>query len=332
MQFNRLNRRSLITLIGGSAVWPLAARAQQPGRIPKVGILAWGNQLNSPVIDSFRREMSNLGYAEGRGFTLEFRSAAGDPAAIASFASELVQMPVDVILSDGTPATLAAKQATTTIPIVTAVLGVEPVAAGLITSYARPDGNITGFTILAPELGPKRLTILQEAVPGLKRVGVVWNAANPLNTVSQVTPIVEAAAGLRIEIEPGPVQSPDELAAVFEKFKARQVSAVITVAEAMLFQERQRIIELAMAAQLPGMFPDRLFAAAGGLLFYGPDVLDLFKRAAGYVDRILKGAKVGDLPFEQPTRFELVINLKTAKALGIAMPPTLLALADEVIE
>jgi len=310
----------------------MAAQAQQAGRVAKIGILAWGVDLTSPAIDSFRRELRNIGYLEGRDVTIEFRYAAGDAARIAELAAELVQMPVDIIVSDGTPATLAARQATTSLPIVTAALGVEPVSAGLVTSYARPEGNITGFTILAPELGPKRLAILKEAVPGLKRVGLIWNAANPLNATPQVGPIVEAARGLGVEIEAGPVQNRDELASAFAKLKAQQVSAVITVADAMLFQERQRIVDLAMAAQLPGMFADRLFANAGGLLFYGPDVLDLFKRAADYVDRILKGTKIGDLPFEQPTRFELVINLKTAKTLSIAIPPTLLALADEVIE
>jgi putative ABC transport system substrate-binding protein len=328
-----VKRREFITLVGGAAAWPLTARAQQANRVVKIGILASGNQLTSPVIESFRREMRNLGYLEGSNMTIEFRTTAGgDPSGIAGCAAELVQASVDVIVTDGTPATFAAKQATTTIPIVFAVFAGDAVAAGLVTSYARPGGNLTGFTILASELGTKRLDILKEVVPGVKRVGVLLNSANPLNATLQVASITEAARTLGIEIEMGPVQNRDELAGAFEKFKTQQVSAVITVAEAMLFQERQRIVELAMAAQLPGIYPDRLFANAGGLLFYGPDVLDLFKRTAGYVDRILKGANAAELPIEQPTRFEFVINLKAAKALGISIPPTLLTRADEVIE
>ena len=326
-----MRRREFLGVMGGAAAWPIAARAQQANRVAKIGILAYGNRLASPVIESFRHELRNLGYLEGRDSTIEFRTAADDPARIASLAAELVQASVDVIVTDGYPSTLAAKQATTTIPIVMAVI-VEPVAMGLVASYARPGGNITGFTILASELGTKRLEILKEAVPGLERVGVVWNSANPVNATQQLAAIAEAARAMGIEIETGPVQNRDEFASAFEKFKARRVSAVITVAEALLFQERQRIVDLATAAQLPGIYPDRPFADAGGLLFYGPNVLDLFKRAAGYVDRILKGAKAGDLPVEQPTRFELVINLKAARALGMTIPPTLLTRADEVIE
>jgi putative ABC transport system substrate-binding protein len=240
-------------------------------------------------------------------------------------------MPVDIIVTDGAPAALAVKRATTTIPVVMAVIA-EPVAMGLVQSFARPGGNITGFSILAPELGTKRLEILKEAVPGVKRVGVLWNSANPVNASVQTSSIAEAARRLGIEIELVGAPNRDGLAPAFERFKTQPVSAVLTVPEAMLFQERQRIVDLATAARLPGIYPDRLFADAGGLLFYGPDVLDLFKRAAGYVDRILKGAKAADLPVEQPTRFELVVNLKAAKAIDVTLPPTLLTRADEVIE
>ena len=241
-------------------------------------------------------------------------------------------MPVDFIVTDGTSAVFAAKQATKTIPIVMAVFGGDPAAAGLVSSYARPGGNITGSTILTPELGSKRLEILKEALPDLKRIGVIWNPANPTSAQPQLVPIAEAARRLSIEIEMGPVQTRDELASAFEKLKAQRVSAVMTVADLMMFQEHQRIAELAMAAQLPGIYPDRQFADAGGLLFYGPNVLDLFKRAAGYVDRVLKGAKAGELPIEQPTKFDFVVNLKAAKALGVTMPATLLFRATEVIE
>lgn len=328
-----MRRRDFIALLGGAAAaWPLAVRAQQAGRFVKIGVLASGNRLNSPVIESFRRALSNLGYVEGRDIAIEFRTTAGgDPALLGDFAAELVRTSVDVIVTDGAPAALAVKQATTTIPVVMAVIA-DPVAMGLVQSFARPGGNITGFSILAPELGTKRLEILKEAVPGVKRVGVLWNSANPVNASVQTSSIAEAARGLGIEIELVGAPNRDGLAAAFERFKAQPVSAVLTVPEAMLFQERQRIVELATAARLPGIYPDRLFADAGGLLFYGPDVLDLFKRAAGYVDRIIKGAKPIDLPVEQPTRFEFVINLKAARAIGITIPPTLLTRADEVIE
>ena len=324
-----MRRREFIAGLGGAAAWPVVAGAQSD-RVAKVGILAYGNKPNSPVIEAFRSELGKLGYVEGGNLAIEFRGPANDPSRIDNLASELVLASVDVIVTDGLPSALAAKKATTSIPIVMAVV-LDPVAAG-VSSYARPGGNMTGFTVLAPELGTKRLEILKEVVPDLKRVGVVTNGAAPMNATPQLAALREAAGGLGLEIEEGPVGNRDEFASVFEKFKAQRVSAVATVAEAMLFQERQRIVDLALASRLPGMYPDRPFADAGGLLFYGPLVVDLFKRAAGYVDRILKGAKVGDLPIEQPTHFEFVVNLKTAKALGLKVPPSLLARADEVIE
>jgi putative ABC transport system substrate-binding protein len=327
-----MRRREFITLVGGAVAWPIAARAQQAGRVTKIGILASGNQLNSPMIESFRQELRTLGYVEGRDTTIEFRTTAGgDFARIGAFAAELANTPVDIIVTDGTPASLAARQATASIPVVMAVIA-DPVAIGLVQSYARPGGNITGFSIFASELGAKRLEILKEALPGLKRVGVLWNSANPLNASVQTPMIIEAARGLGIEVELSGTPDRDGLAAAFERFTAQQVSAVLTLPEAMLFQERQRIVDLATAARLPGMYPDRPFADVGGLLFYGPDVRDLFRRAAGYVDRILKGAKPAELPVEQPTRFELVVNLKAAQAIGITLPPTLLTRADVVIE
>jgi len=304
---------------------------QQTGRIAKIGILTSGNQLTSPVIEKFRREMRDLGYVEGRDITIEFRTSALDPGRLTGFATELAQAAVDVLVTDSAASVFAAKQATTVIPIV-AVLGADPLAAGLIASYARPGGNITGFTLLAPELGTKRLEILKETVPGAKRIGVFWNSANASNAIQQVSAIGEAARGLGLEIVTNTLQHRDELASTFDKLKAARVSAVMTLADAMLFAERQLVVDLAMAAKLPGIFPERPFADAGGLLSYGPDVLDVFKRAAGYVARILKGDKAADLPFELPSRFELAINLKTAKALGISVPSSLLAHADEVIE
>jgi ABC-type uncharacterized transport system substrate-binding protein len=208
-----MRRRAFITLLGGAAAaWPLSASGQPTSRTVKVGVLTSGNQFTSPAIASFRREMGNLGYVEGGNLTIEFRTAPGEPQRIVSQAAELVGMPVDVIVTDGTPAALAAKQATSNIPIVMAVIGVDPIQSGLVTSFARPDGNITGFAILAPELGTKRLEILKEAVPGLKRVGVLWNSTNPTNSTSQLAALAEAAGALGIEIQAVPVQNRDGFA------------------------------------------------------------------------------------------------------------------------
>jgi putative tryptophan/tyrosine transport system substrate-binding protein len=328
-----MKRREFIVLLGGAAAaWPLSASGQPTSRTVKVGILTSGNQFTSPAIASFRREMGNLGYVEGGNLTIEFRTAPGEPQRIVSQAAELVGMPVDVIVTDGTPAALAAKQATSNIPIVMAVIGVDPVQSGLVTSFARPGGNITGFPILAPELGTKRLEILKEAVPGLKRVGVLWNSTNPTNSTPQLAALAEAAGALGIEIQAVPVQNRDGFAPAFDELKALQVSAVTTLADAMMFGERQQVVELAIAARLPGMFSERPYAEAGGLLSYGPDIFDCFKRAAGYVDRILKGEKPANLPVQFPTKFELVINLKTAKAIGHEVPAGLVLRADTVIE
>ena len=319
--------------LGGllAAAWPIVAHAQATRNVT-VGILA-SAQRTSPLIAGFLGELNRLGYIEGRNLKIEFRTNAGtDSARFADAAAQLVQASVDIIVVDGTPSALAAKQATTSIPIVMAAIGGDPTAAGLVQSYARPGGNITGFTLVAPELGGKRLQILKEAVHGLERVGLLWNAANPLNADPQIKAMTDAAAAMGLEIELGPLQNRDDFASAFEKFKSRRVSAVLSVADAFLFAERHLLIELATSSQLPAMFPDRPFASDGGLMVYGPDVLDLFKRAAGYVDRILRGANPGELPVEQPTRFELVINLKAAKAIGITIPPTLIARADEVIE
>ncbi len=326
-----MKRRQFVGGLMGTAAWPIVARAQATRNFT-VGILA-SAQRTSPLMIGFLNELNRRGYVEGRNLTIEFRTIAGiDPARIAELAVQLVQASVDIIVVDGTPTALAAKQATTSIPIVMAAIGGDPTIAGLVQSYARPGGNITGFTLVAPELGGKRLQILKEAVQGLGRVGLLWNAANPLNAEPQIKATTDAAAAMGLEIEPGPLRNRDDFASAFEKFKSRRVSAILSVADAFLFAERHLLIELATSSQLPAMFPDRPFASDGGLMVYGPDVLDLFKRAAGYVDRILRGANPGDLPVEQPTRFELVINLQAAKAIGITIPPTLIARADEVIE
>ena len=246
-------------------------------------------------------------------------------------AIELAQAHVDVLVTDSAAALSAAKQATAVIPIV-AVLVADPVAAGFVKNYAHPGGNITGFTLLAPELGTKRLEVLKETVPAAHRIGVLWNSVNVSSADQQLEVLGQAARRLGLEIVTRTVQHRDELASAFDSFKAEQISAVMTLADAMLFAERQLVVDLALAAKMPGIFPERPFVDAGGLLSYGLDVIDVFARAAGYVVRILKGEKPGDLPILQPAKFDFVINLKSAKAIGLTVPPMLLAQAGEVIE
>jgi putative ABC transport system substrate-binding protein len=327
-----MRRREFITLIGGAAAaWPLAARAQQPARPFRIGVLAFGQDPASPLFNAFRDEMRKLGHIEGQTYILEFRSARGDADRTRSFAAELARLPVDVILADGGTASLAAKQATTAIPIVMAVTS-DPVGIGLVASLARPGGNLTGFSILSPELGSKRLALLKEAVPAARLVGVLLNAASPITGAQQLAPIKHAALALDMDLVVGEAQSRDSIPAAVDALVARGISALIVVGDALFFNERTVIIDLARTNRLPAIYPEREYAEDSGLIAYGPSVPDNFRRAAGYVARILRGEKAGDLPVEQPVKFELVINLKTAKTLGLDVPAQLLARADEVIE
>jgi putative ABC transport system substrate-binding protein len=329
-----MKRREFITLLGSAAAaWPLAARAQQPSRPVRIGLLTSGGDLAVSTFDALRQELNRLGYVEGRTAVLEFRSAGGDhdPARILSLAAELVRLPVDIIVTEGTQASLAAKQATSTVPIVMAVVG-DPVATGLVSNLARPGGNITGFTVLAPELGTKRLDLLREAVPGLKRVGVLWNPGSAANGRLQVDAIEAAARTLDIAAEIGGADHRDTIPIALNSLAERGVSALMVIADSVFFTAHRLIVELAIEKRLPGVYPDRPFAFAGGLLFYGPDVVENFRRSARYVDRILKGTRAGELPVEQPAKFELIVNMKAAKAIGLDVPPMLLARADEVIE
>jgi len=328
-----MRRRDFITLLGGAAAaaWPLAARAQQPTRPFRIGVLAFGQDPASPLFDAFRDEMRKLGHIEGQTYVLEFRSARGDADRTQSFAAELARLPVDVILTDGGSASLAAKQATAAIPIVMAVIS-DAVGIGLVASLARPGGNLTGFSILSPELGSKRLALLKEAVPAARVVGVLLNAASPITGAQQLAPIKHAALALDMDLVIGEVQSRDSISTAIDALLARGISALIVVGDAMFFNERKVMVDLAWKNRLPAIYPEREYAEAGGLIAYGPSVPDNFRRAAGYVARILRGEKPGDLPVVQPTKFELVINLKTAKALGLDVPWFLQQRADEVIE
>jgi putative tryptophan/tyrosine transport system substrate-binding protein len=327
-----IGRRDFITLLGGAAAtWPLAARAQQPVRPFRIGVLAFGQDPASPSFDAFRDEMRKLGHIEGQTYVLEFRSARGDADRTQGFALELARLPVDVILTDGGSASLAAKQATAAIPIVMAIIG-DAVGIGLVASLARPGGNVTGFSILSPELGSKRLALLKEAVPAARVVGVLLNAASPITGAQQLAPIKHAALALDRDLVIGEVQGRDSIPAALDALLARGISALIVVGDAMFFNERKVMVELAWKNRLPAIYPEREYAEDGGLIAYGPSVPDNFRRAAGYVVRILRGEKPGDLPVVQPTKFELVINLKTAKALGVTITNSMQSLADEVIE
>jgi ABC-type uncharacterized transport system substrate-binding protein len=325
-----VRRREFITLLGGAAAWPLGARAQQPGRPARVGVLTPGGEIANPLYAAFRQEMRRLGYAEGHTLILEFRSAAGSADRLPELAAELARMPVDVILVEATAAARAAKQATSSIPIVMGVVA-EPVETGLVANLARPGGNITGFTSLTPELGTKRLGLLKEAFPDMTRVGVLLNPRNPGNEL-QLASIKRAAATLGLAVETAEAERRDDIAAALDRLRERGVFALIVLGDSVFFNEYKLIVLLATAKRLPAIYPDRVYADAGGMIFYGPDVTNNFRRAADYVDRILKGAKPGDLPVQQPTKFELIINAAAAKAIDVTLPSTLLLRADEVIE
>ena len=332
MRFYRLSRREITSLLGGAAaIWPLSAGAQQATQPPRVGLLAFDQELTSPLFDAFRDEMRRLDHVEGRTYVLEFRSARGDSNRLKSVAMELIQIPVDVIVTDSGAASIAAKNATATIPIVMGVIS-DPIGIGLVASLARPGGNVTGFSIISPQLGSKRLTLLKETVPDSMRVGVLLNSAAPVTGAQQLTPMKEAAATLGVELVVGEAMSPDGISAAIDRLLSSRISALIVVGDAVFFNQRQLIVDRAAANRLPGIYPEREYAEAGGLMAYGPNVTDNFRRAAGYVTRILKGMKASELPVEQPTKFDFVINLKSAKALGLTVPPMLFARADEVIE
>ena len=325
-------RREFISLLSGAvATWPLAARAQQPARLIRIGFLTAGGDVGSLNYQAFRQELRRLGYFEGQNATIEFRSAGGNNGKVQGLVAELVTLPVDIIVTWGALATIAAKRATSTIPIVIGT-ATDPIASGLVQNLARPEGNVTGFSTLAPELGTKRLELLREAVPNIDRVGILWSSANPTNGKPQVQAILNAAQVLGLATEIEGADNADGIEGAIEALTRREVAALIIVADSVFSGARKRIVGLATAKRLPAIYPDRRFVAVGGLMSYGPDVPDNFRRAAGYVDRILKGAKPGDLPVEQPTKFELVINMKAAAAIGLKISPGLPLRSDEVIE
>jgi putative ABC transport system substrate-binding protein len=314
----------LVTLTLAILVVLLAAAAQPGSKIPRLGILE-----DSPFWEAFRQQLRDLGYIEGQHITIEYRFAEGRADRLPGLAAELVRLPVDVMATFGTPATRAAKDATRTIPIVMVSVG-DPLRAGLLASLARPGGNVTGSTILGPELSPKRLQILQEVVPSLSRVAFLWNPTNPAN-VLHYEDIQAAAQTLGMPLQSVEVRTPDEFKPAFTAMRQEHPDALIITADPMHQLHVGQILDFAAESRLPVMANVKENVTAGALLSYGANLPELFRRGALYVDKILKGATPADLPVHQPTTFELVINLKTAQALGLTIPPTLLFQADEVI-
>jgi len=327
-----MNRRAFTTLLGGAAVvWPIAARAQQAGKVHRIGVLETiSTTLNVANFYALREGLRQLGYAEGQNLVIEYRSADGRDDRFPGLARELLALKVDVIVTRGTPAAKAVKNATSTVPVVMTASG-DPVGVGLVTSLARPGGNITGLSAIVGELSPKRLELIREIVPGLARIAVLANTSN--DAVRRDWARIETAArSLGVQAQPLDLRESDALGPTFDDASARRADALVVVIDAITQANQQRIVDLAMKHRLPAIYSSREFVDAGGLISYGVSYPDLYRRAATYVDKILKGTKPADLPVVQPTKFELVINLKTAKALGIEVPPTLLARADEVIE
>jgi len=328
-----IKRREFITLLGGSAVWPLAARAQQVSRIPRIGYLSPSSASPGPLnyYDEFRRELRELGYVEGQNIVIDYRFAAGRFDRLPQLAAELVQLNVDVIVSVVTQASLAAKNATRTIPIVIVSVG-DPVGAGLVASLARPGANVTGNSSMTIEVIGKSLALLKQAVPQASPMAVLWNPDN-VTYQGQILRETEVAAGkLGVQLQTFGVRGPDEFDRTFAAIASASAATLLVLPDPVFSAYTARIADLANKSQLPTMYGLREDAVAGGLMAYGPNYADLYRRAASYVNKILKGAKPADLPVERPTNFEFVINLKTAKLLGIELPPTLVALADEVIE
>jgi putative ABC transport system substrate-binding protein len=327
-----VDRRMFIhTLTGALLAAPLAAEAQQAAKIARIGFLAINLATSPHLPEAFRQGLRDLGYVEGRNVEIEYRDAEGKYERLPALAAELVSLKIDLIVASTYPATLAAKNATKTIPIIMVAVA-DPVRIGLIASLVRPGGNITGPTLLAgTEMVGKHLELLKEAVPNLSRVAVLSNPANPMHVV-RLREVEIAGRSLGVQIQILKAQGPEEFDSAFAAMTRERAGALYVVGDPMFNQHRTRLAELAAKRRLPAVYELKDQAEAGGLMAYGPNTPDIYRRAATYVDKILKGAKPADLPIEQPTKFELVINLRTAKALGLTIPPSLLQRADQVIE
>ncbi len=324
-----MKRRDFIAGLAGAAAWPLMARGQQPAKLPTIGYFgtvaasAWG-----PWTTAFAQRLRELGWIEGRTVAIHYRWAEGRAERLAEIAAEFVRLKVDVIVTGGNAA-VAAKQASSVIPIVFALMD-DPLSMGLVASLARPGGNVTGLSMQQTELAGKRLELLREVVPGLRRLAILANIGTPA-TVLEMREVQAAASTLGLEVATLETRRAEDIAPAFEALKGR-AEALYVVGDALLITLRVRINTFALAARLPTIYNFREYVEAGGLMSYGPNLPDLFRRAANYVDEILRGAKPEDMPVEQPTKFDLVINLTTAKALGLTIPELFLLRADEVIE
>ena len=325
-----MRRREFITLLGGAAAWPLSARAQSD-RIPRIGFM--GNstaELEANLLGAFLAGLREHGYEDGRTIAIEYRWAGGDYDRFPALIAELLAAKVEVIVTAGTPATLAVKRATTTVPLVMAAVG-DPLSTGIVPSLARPGGNITGLSAIAPDLEGKRLELLREVAPKLAHVAFFLNLLNPLHLLS-VQQARSAAEVLKINLQTHEVRRSEDIDAAFAAIIKEKPDGLLVLADRVFLHNRQRLMEFAAQQRLPNVNAYRELVEAGGLMSFGPSYEDMHRRAADYVDKILKGTKPGDLPVEQPTKFTLIINVKAATALRLNVPPTLLARADEVIE
>ena len=323
-----MRRREFITLVGGAATWPLAARAQQVGKLPTIGFLGADAAAFAPWTAAFVARLGELGWIEGKTVAIEYRWSQGRSERYAEIAAEFVSRKVDVIVTVGSAVPIV-RQATVVIPIVFAV-GIDPVGSGLVASLAQPGGNVTGLSIQANELAGKRLEFARELVPQLHRLAIMFNVGNA-QPVLEMGETQAAARMLGFEVAPLVIQRAEDIAPAFQGLKTR-ADALYVAVDQLMVANRSSILASALDARMPTIFSTRDFVKAGALMSYGPSYTERFGRAADYVDKILRGANPADLPVEQPTKFELVINVTTAKALGLDVPPPLLARADEVIE
>ena len=320
-----------VVLAVGLTLAPLAGEAQEPGKIYRIGMLETTSMaLNAANLDAFRQGLRELGYVEGRNFMIEYRSADGRRERFPELATELVRLKVDVILTRGTPAVMAAKNATGTIPVVMAASG-DPLLSGVVAGLARPGGNVTGLSAIVVEVTGKRLQLLREVVPGVSRIAVLFDMGNPNNALQWKETEI-AAPSLGVQPQLLDVRKPGDFGGAFDAAIRQRAGAMVVGIDALTQANHRSIIDLAAKHRLPAIYASREFVDAGGLVAYGVSYSHLYHRAASFVDKILKGAKPADLPVEQPTKFELVVNLKTAKALGLTIPPTVLLQADHVIE
>lgn len=324
-----MRRREFIAALGAAATWSLAARAQQ--KIPRVGFM--GNStaaLEANLVGAFREGLRELGYEEGRNIGIEYRWADGQYERFPALVAELIAAKVDVIVTAGTPAALAVKKATATVPLVMVAVG-DPVGTGLVPSLARPDGNLTGLSSVAPDLEGKRLELLREIVPSVSHIAVFFNSLNPFH-VASMRQAQAAGKTLGIKVQQHDIRKSEDLDGAFAALRKERPDALLILADRVFLHNRQRMMDFTEEQRLPNVNAYKELVEAGGLISYGPSYEDMHKRAAIYVNKILKGAKPGNLPIEQPTKFTLVVNLKAAKALGISMPATVISRADEVIE